>query len=98
MLTDRVVRADEAERIGFVAAVIPDGELLNAALDRARAMAKLSRFGVEMTKTLMWANLDAESLAAALRLEDRSQILTRFTQQGPSAMRSFLARKRAPDE
>ncbi len=33
------------------------------------------KFGVESTKQVLWANLDASSLEAALHLENRSQIL-----------------------
>jgi enoyl-CoA hydratase len=33
------------------------------------------KFGLESTKQVMWANLEASSLEAALHLENRSQVL-----------------------
>jgi enoyl-CoA hydratase len=96
MLTGRFVLADEAERIGLVSRVVPDGEAVNAALEIADRVAANSPFGVWMTKEVMWANLETGSMQAAIDLENRTQILTTFTQDMPEAMRAFLE-KREPD-
>ena len=45
------------------------------ALAIAETLCEYGRFGVESTKQVLWANLDAGSLEAALHLENRSQIL-----------------------
>jgi enoyl-CoA hydratase len=95
MLTGRFVDAAEAERIGLVSRVVPDGEVVDAALECAELIVANSPFGVWMTKEVMWSNLEAGSLQAAIDLENRTQILTTFTEDMPEAMRAFLE-KRAP--
>lgn len=45
------------------------------ALAIAETLCGYGKFGVESTKQVMWANLEASSLEAALHLENRSQIL-----------------------
>jgi enoyl-CoA hydratase len=96
MLTGRFVDAAEAERIGLVSRVVPDGETVDAALEIADQIAANSPFGVWMTKEVMWSNLEISSLQAAIDLENRTQILTSFTQDMPEAMRAFLE-KREPE-
>ncbi len=96
MLTGRFVLAEEAERIGLVSRVVPDGEVVDAALEIADQIAANSPFGVWMTKEVMWANLETGSMQAAIDLENRTQILTTFTVDMPEAMRAFLE-KREPN-
>jgi enoyl-CoA hydratase len=52
---------------------------LHAALDgnaaNAETLCGYGKFGLESTKQVMWANIDAPSLESALHLENRSQIL-----------------------
>jgi enoyl-CoA hydratase len=75
LLTGRVLDAQEALRIGLVSRVLPDDALLAHALDTAREMCRFSAFGLQMTKQVCWANLETGSLAAAIDLEDRNQLL-----------------------
>jgi len=89
LLTGRVIDADEALRIGLVSRVLPDGELLPAALEVASRMASYSAYGLAMTKSTIWANLEIASLAAAQELEDRNQLMLGFTSNLPEAMRAF---------
>jgi enoyl-CoA hydratase len=96
MLTGRFVDAAEAERIGLVSRVVPDGEVVDAALEIADQIAANSPFGVWMTKEVMWSNLETGSMQAAIDLENRTQILTTFTEDMPEAMRAFLE-KRSPN-
>jgi enoyl-CoA hydratase len=96
MLTGRFVDAAEAERIGLVSRVVPDGRVVEAALEVAEQIVANSPFGVWMTKEVMWANLETGSMQAAIDLENRTQILTSFTQDMPEAMRAFLE-KREPN-
>ena len=95
MLTGRFVGAEEAERIGLVSRVVPDGQVVDAALEIADQIVANSPFGVWMTKEVMWSNLEAGSMQAAIDLENRTQILTTFTEDMPEAMRAFL-QKREP--
>jgi len=81
ILTGREVDAAEAERIGLVSRVVPDAELLDAALDVADQICAHSPHGVAMTKRVLWSNLENGSLHAAMDLEARNQLLVRMTTQ-----------------
>jgi enoyl-CoA hydratase len=93
MLTGRMVPSDEAERIGLVSRVVPDGELLDAAMDTARLICANSPTGVWMTKEVMWSQLEVGSLQAGIDLENRTQILTSYTEDMAEAVGAFLARR-----
>jgi enoyl-CoA hydratase len=95
MLTGRPVQAEEAERIGLVAAVVDDAALLARAAETARLVLRNSPYAVRHTKRVMWANLDAGGLDAALELENRAQVLALMTSDFSEATRAFLE-KRAP--
>jgi enoyl-CoA hydratase len=73
MVTGRTVDAAEAERLGLVSRVLPDDGFEAAALEIAESVAGYTSYGLRATKEVMWANLDAPSLAAALALENRNQ-------------------------
>lgn len=96
MLTGRLIDAAEADRIGLVSRVVPDGQVADAALELAAEIAANSPFGVWMTKEVMWSNLETGSLQAAIDLENRTQILTSMTEDMPEAMTAFLE-KRPPE-
>lgn len=93
MLTGRLVDADEAARHGLVLRVVPDGEVVDAAIEIAEQIAANAPFGVRMTKQVMWANLDAPSLEAALALENRTQILCTRTADQREAIAAFVERR-----
>ena len=75
LLTGRKVDAEEAERIGLVSRVVPEGTVVERALETAERMCEFSAFGLQMTKKVCWANLETASLTAAIDLEDRNQLL-----------------------
>lgn len=93
LLTGRFVDADEADRIGLVTATVPDETLMSRALETARAIAANEAFGVWMTKRGGWANAEAPSLAQALELENRSQILAQSTGSLARQADAFIARR-----
>jgi enoyl-CoA hydratase len=95
MLTGRLIDADEAERIGLVVRVVPDGDVVESALETAEQIAANSPFGVWMTKEVMWSNLENGSLQAGIDLENRTQILTTFTEDMQEAMSAFLQKRPA---
>jgi enoyl-CoA hydratase len=94
MLTGRPIPAADAERYGLVSRVVPDGEVLGAALDIAREIAANSPFAVWQTKQVMRNNIDAD-FEGALAVENRAQILAVHTDDAGEAMRAFVE-KRAP--
>jgi enoyl-CoA hydratase len=95
LLTGRVIDAAEADRIGLVSRVVPDGELLAAALDVARAITANSPFGVRMTKDVMWSQLETGSMAAGIAMENSTQIATSFSEDQREALAAFLAKRPA---
>jgi enoyl-CoA hydratase len=75
LLTSRFFDADEAERIGFVQRVVDDdapGGAVSAALAIADGLAAHDRDALALAKQIMWTNLTAPSLDAALALEARA--------------------------
>lgn len=95
MLTGRFVDSAEAERIGLVTRVVPDGEVVAAALDEAELILANGPFGVRMTKEVMWSQLEIGSLQAGIDLENRTQVLSSFTGDLEEAMAAFVE-KRSP--
>jgi len=93
ILTARTVEADEALRIGLVSR-IATGPVLDEALSIAETLCEYGKFGLESTKQVMWANLEAPSLQAALHLENRSQVLSTTTGELTEATSSFTSRKK----
>jgi enoyl-CoA hydratase len=93
MLTGRIIDADEAARIGLVLNVVPDGEVIDAALAKADEIMRNSPFGIAMTKEVMWSNLEIPGLQAAIDLENRTQIMTSFSEDHREAITAFLEKR-----
>lgn len=89
LLTGRVVDGEEALRLGLVSRVADD--VVALALEVAGSMSRFSPYGLAMTKDVLWANLEISSLAAAIELEDRNQLMLGFTENLPEAIRAFDA-------
>jgi enoyl-CoA hydratase len=89
LLTGRRVGADEAYRLGLVSRVLPDDELMPAALEIAARMCEFSPYGLAMTKDILWVNLENTSLEAAIEIEDRNQLMLGFTENLQEAIRAF---------
>jgi enoyl-CoA hydratase len=89
LLTGRVIDAQEALRMGLVSRVLAADEVLDASIEVADRMARYSAYGLAMTKSTIWANLEIASLAASQELEDRNQLMLGFTENLPEAMRAF---------
>ena len=98
ILTARAIDAVEAERIGLVSRVVPDGEALPAALELADTLCEYSPFGVTITKEVLWANVDAPSVEAAISLENRNQILATTTGDVARAVTAFAERSKSGAE
>ncbi|GLP82463.1 enoyl-CoA hydratase/isomerase family protein [Mycobacterium antarcticum] len=92
ILTARTVDADEALRIGLVSRVSA-GSAVDDALAIAETLCSYGKFGLESTKQVLWANLEASSLHAALQVENRSQILSTTSGELNDAKAAFATRK-----
>jgi enoyl-CoA hydratase/carnithine racemase len=92
ILTARTVAADEALRLGLVSR-LSSGSVVDDALEIAETLCGYGKFGVESTKQVLWANLEAPSLEAALQVENRSQILACSSGELREAVAAFASRK-----
>jgi len=79
MLSGRDVDAGEASRIGLVSRVVPAADLLDACYDLAERISGFSQVGVELSKRMLWASLDASSLSAHMDHEGHAQLFVRMT-------------------
>jgi enoyl-CoA hydratase len=95
MLTARRVGAEEAERIGLVAAAVDDNELIARSLETAGEIAAWSPWGVRLTKQGMWTALEIPSEQAAVEYEDRQQIMAIHGTAMQEAIGAFLEKRPA---
>jgi len=95
LLTGRFVDAKEADRIGLVARVVDDRQVVASARETAELIVANSPFGVRMTKEVMWSQLEVGSLQAGIDLENRTQVLSSFTGDLTEAMQAFLEKRPA---
>ncbi|MDH3472155.1 MAG: enoyl-CoA hydratase [Rhodospirillales bacterium] len=93
-LTGRMMDADEAERAGLVARVVPAAELMEEALKTASKIAALSRPIVLMAKEAVNRAYET-TLAEGIRFERRLFHSTFGTEDQKEGMAAF-AEKRAP--
>jgi enoyl-CoA hydratase len=96
LLSGRDIPAGEALQMGLVSRVVPDEDLLDASLDLAERICAYSPHGVAMTKRILWSNLEAGSLAAAIDFENRNQLLVRLTTQNLEEAIRARREKRRP--
>jgi enoyl-CoA hydratase/carnithine racemase len=92
ILTARTVEATEALTLGLVSRLSDDNVVADA-LAIAETLCGYGKFGVESTKQVLWANLEASSLQAALHVENRSQILASTAGELALAAKAFGDRK-----
>jgi enoyl-CoA hydratase len=70
-----VMDAAEAERIGYVNHLVPEGELLAKARELAKKMTAKSELGLRMTKEALNLASGGLGLEEALYLENRNQVI-----------------------
>ena len=94
LLTGAFIDGREAERIGLVSRCVPDGEVLEAALEVADTLAATSRTAVEWTKRVLngWLRQAAPVFGESLALEMLG-FLGPDAREGVAALRE----RRAPE-
>ena len=92
--TGRIINAKEADRIGLVSKVVADGEILNEALKVAKEILGKSPMGVRFTKDALNINIDAPSLEAAIKLENRTQVVCLNTKDALEGITSILEKRK----
>jgi enoyl-CoA hydratase len=94
ILTGRMISAEEAERAGLVARVVPAGALLEEALTAAEKIASMPPLAALAAKELVNA-AEELPLAEGIRLERRLFHMLAATEDKAEGMAAFLE-KRAP--
>ncbi len=97
MLSGRDLSAKEAAEIGLVSTTVPDDRLIEEALDLADQINGWSTQGVALTKRLMWAGLETNSLQAAIEMESHTQLYVRLTTKNFEEATKARAEGRPPN-
>ncbi|WP_299982265.1 enoyl-CoA hydratase/isomerase family protein [uncultured Pseudoteredinibacter sp.] len=92
MLTGRFYDAKRLMSNGFLADIVEEEKLEETALTAARDMLRNSPMGLRLTKEGIRINSNAQSLEAALALEDRQQILSGYSTDQMTALMAFLSK------
>lgn len=93
LLTARPVFAEEAIRIGLACETDPGTTALESAIAMGREVAAHDAFAVQLSKEVLWANLDS-SFEGALEMENRTQILAGSTESAIQSRAAFLDRRK----
>ncbi|MFF7975236.1 enoyl-CoA hydratase-related protein [Streptomyces sp. NPDC007905] len=88
------VPATEAERLGLVNRVVPDGELEKTAREWATRLAGGPTRALVLTKQLVNASPDTDR-AAAFAAEAAAQEINMTTEDAPEGLRAFVERREA---
>ena len=96
MLTGRDVDAEEAQTIGMVSQVVPADELLERCYEMAERISGFSQLGVELSKQMLWAGIDAGSLHTHMNHEGHAQLFVRMTTKNFEEAISARREARAP--
>ena len=94
IVTGRSIDASEAEHLGLVSKVVPDSALLEESLAVACGIAGYTAVGLRMTKEVMWANLDAPNMVAAIALENRNQTIAGRDPEVRAYMDAYMSPRR----
>ncbi len=97
MLTGRDVDALEAADLGIVSRTVHPENLLEECYSMAERICGFSQLGVELSKQMLWAGVDAGSLHTHMNHEGHAQLFVRMTTE--NFEEAIRARKedRAPD-
>lgn len=93
LLTGRFVDAAEAASVRLVSKVVAKDALLSSADDLIEHMLTTTPAGLRLTKDALNWSVDAQSLDAAMAMEDRQQVLTAQTRDHREALTAFTERR-----
>ena len=95
-LTGRIYDAQEAERMGYVSAVFPEGKLLESVMEIARNMASYNRECLKETKQLSHTILN-QDISGAMKMQEwlfRTYIGTRESHERIDALLASLKKSK----
>lgn len=93
ILTGRFIDADRALSAGLVSEIVAEDELLDRGLALADEMLATSPWGLRLSKQALNLNIDAQSLDAAMAIEDRQQVILSATEDHKEALAAFLGKR-----
>ena len=96
MLSGRDVDATEASAIGLVSRTLPGDQLLEACYALAARIIGYSQIGVELTKQMLWAGLEAGSMHSHMNHEGHAQLFVRMTTRNFEEAIKARREKRTP--
>jgi enoyl-CoA hydratase len=91
MLTGRTVSATEADRRGLVSELVEPDRLADRAVELASLIAGHAPLGAQLTKRALQVNTDAASLASALELENRNQVISHATDEAAARRKKWTS-------
>lgn len=93
ILTGRFIEAERALSAGLVSEIVAEDELLDRGLALAEEMLATSPWGLRLSKQALNLNIDAQSLDAAMAIEDRQQVILSATEDHKEALAAFLDKR-----
>jgi enoyl-CoA hydratase len=97
MLTGRDVSAAEAAQIGMVSKVVSQEDLLEECYAVAERICGFSQLGVELSKQMLRAGVEAGSLHSHMNHEGHAQLFVRMTTKNFEEAIKARKEQRAPD-
>jgi enoyl-CoA hydratase/carnithine racemase len=95
LLTARTLNAAEAFHMGLASSVVPDDQLVDAVLDKCRAILANGPFGIRLTKWTLNQSLDIPALEHVISLEIANQTLTMSGKDFMEGVSSLLEKRPA---
>lgn len=93
LMTGRRFKADQLVEWGFASRMLPDDDVLPAAIALAQEMVdNTAPFGLRLTRESLLASLDGASFETVIKLENRNQVLASNTQDGINGVISMRDR------
>ncbi len=92
IMTGRFLGAERAAALGLVSSIVPAGELQGVAETLTAEMLRTDPLALALTKQALNANGFAQSLEAALEIEDRQQVMMASRPEFAARIKAFLAR------
>ncbi|MFC0103251.1 enoyl-CoA hydratase/isomerase family protein [Sphingopyxis terrae] len=93
ILTGRFIDAERALSAGLVSEIVAEDELLDRGLALAEEMLATSPWGLRLSKQALNLNVDAQSLDAAMAIEDRQQVILSATEDHKEALAAFFGKR-----
>ncbi|TFG16548.1 MAG: enoyl-CoA hydratase/isomerase family protein [Promethearchaeota archaeon] len=93
LYTGRFFDAEEALKIGFVLKIIEDDNLVDSAIELAKAMLTKSPLGLRLTKQALNLSLDSPSLETMIQLESRGQVLSGSSKDVWEAFTAYMEKR-----